>query len=92
MQFAGERKPLREIARTLNASFIVEGSIENQAGGIRVMARLVNAATDRKIWVEDFTGRADDLGTLSRNIAAGVSQAVLATMAPGTVGTRAPTP
>lgn len=84
MQFAGERKPLREIARTLNADFIVEGSIENHAGGIRVMARLVNAATDRKIWVEDFNGRPGELGTLSRNIAAGVNQAV--------VGAQAPTP
>lgn len=77
MQFAGERKPLREIALALNAGFIVEGSVENVDGGIRVMARIVNAATDRKMWVEDFAGRPDDIRTLSRNIAAGVSAAIL---------------
>jgi TolB-like protein len=77
MQFAGERKPLREIAQALNASFIVEASVENVTGGIRVMARVVNAATDRKMWVEDFAGRPDDIRTLSGNIAAGVSAAVL---------------
>jgi TolB-like protein len=77
MQFAGERRPLQEIARTLNAGFIVEGSIENLAGGIRVMARVVNAATDRKMWVEDFAGQPDDIRTLSRNIAAGVNTAIL---------------
>jgi TolB-like protein len=82
MQFAGERKPLREIAQALNAGFIVEGSVENVAGGIRVMARIVNATTDRKVWVEDFVGRPDDIRTLSRAIAAGVSAAVV----------RAPTP
>jgi TolB-like protein len=79
MQFAGERKPLQEIARTLNAGFIVEGSIENLAGGIRVMARVVNASTDRKMWVEDFTGQPGDIRTLSRNIAAGVNTAILNT-------------
>lgn len=77
MQFAGERKPLRDIAAALNAGFIVEGSIENVGGDIRVMARVVNATTDRKMWVEEYTGRPDDLQTLSRTIAAGVSAAIL---------------
>jgi len=77
MQFAGERKPLREIASALNAAFVVEASIENVSGGIRVMARVVNAATDRKMWVEDYAGRPDELAALSRQIAAGVSAAVL---------------
>lgn len=79
MQFAGERKPLREIAQTLDARFVVEGSVQNVAGGIRVMARIVNAETDRKIWVEDFAGRPDDVRTVSKNIAAGISAALLNT-------------
>lgn len=87
MQFAGERKPLREIAAALNAGFIVEGSIENVGDGIRVMARVVKASTDRKMWVEEFTGRPGDLRTLSRAIAAGVGAAVRRT--PGTL---APSP
>lgn len=78
MQFAGERKPLREIAAALDAAFVVEASLDNVDGGIRVMARVVNAATDRKIWVEDYAGRPGDLGELSRQIAAGVSAAVMA--------------
>jgi len=77
MQFAGERKSVREIARTLGATFIVEGSIENDAEGIRVMTRLVNGTTDRKVWVEEFAGRPSDLRGLSRNIAAGVAEALL---------------
>lgn len=77
MQFAGERRPLREIAQALNAGFIVEGSVENVEGGIRVMARIVNATTDRKMWVEDFAGRPDDIRSLSRAIATAVSAAVL---------------
>lgn len=82
MQFAGERRPLRDIAKALNAGYVVEASIENVEGGISVMARLVNAGTDRKVWVQDYAGRSDDLRTLSRQIAAGVSGALQGTLAP----------
>jgi len=82
MQFAGERKPLPEIAAALNAGYVVEASIENADQGIRVMARVVNAATDRKMWVEEFVGSPGDLGSLSRQIAAGVSGALQGTLAP----------
>lgn len=77
MQFAGTRTPVREIARTLDAAFVVEASIENEAVGLRVMVRLVNATTDRKAWVEEFHGQPDDLPTLSKTIAAAVSAALL---------------
>ena len=77
MQFAGARKPLKEIAAALDADVILEGSIENNPDGIVVVARLVNATTDRKMWVENFPGRADDIAGLNRRIAAAVSSAVL---------------
>lgn len=77
MQFAGARKPLREIAAELDADVILEGSIENNPDGIVVIARLVNATSDRKMWVENFPGRADDIAGLNRRIAAAVSAAVL---------------
>ena len=89
MQFAGARKPLREIAQSLDADFVVEASIQNDVDGIRAMVRVVDAVTDRKMWVQEYEGRADDLQALSRNIASGVSTAVLGTLAPGTW---APTP
>jgi TolB-like protein len=77
MQFAGSRKPLREIAEALDADFVLEASVEAEPGGIRVVVRLVNAATDRKAWVQDFHGRTDALHDLSRQIAAGAAAAIL---------------
>ena len=76
MQFAGVRKPLREIAAALDADVIMEGSIENHPGGIVVVARLVNAHTDRKMWVENFPGQPNDIPGLNRRIAAAVGAAV----------------
>ena len=77
MQFAGTRKPLREIAAALNANFVIEATVEPEPGGIRVVARLVNAATDRKAWVQDFHGKPDALRDLSRQIATASAAAVL---------------
>ena len=77
MQFAGSRKPLREIAAALKADFLMEATVEAEPGGIRVVARLVNAATDRKVWVQDFHGRADALHDVSRRIATDAAAAIL---------------
>jgi TolB-like protein len=77
MQFAGVRKPLREIAAALNAQFVVEATIEAEPGGIKVVARIVNAATDRKMWVQDYHGRPDALHDLGREIARDIATAVL---------------
>jgi len=76
MQFAGVRKPLREIAAALDADVVMEGSIQNNPDGIVVSARLVNATTDRKMWVESFPGQTSDIPGLNRRIAAAVSAAV----------------
>ena len=76
-QFAGVRKPLREIAAALDADVVMEGSIQHNPDGIVVSARLVNATTDRKMWVENFPGQTNDIPGLSRRIAAAVNAAVL---------------
>jgi TolB-like protein len=82
MQFAGSSKPLREIAAALDADFLMEATVEAEPGGIRVVTRLVNAATDRKAWVQDFHGTPDALHDLSRRIASEAAAAVLRIRAP----------
>ena len=77
-QFAGVRNPLREIAKALDADFVVEGSIETRLDRIHVSARIVDGATDRKIWVEDFDGSMSDLPALQRQIAAAIAGALTA--------------
>ena len=75
-QFEGVRRPLREIARALEADFIVEGSVEKRLDSVRVSARIVDGATDQKIWVKDFDGSASRLPELQRDIAAAIAAAV----------------
>jgi TolB-like protein len=75
MQFAGVRRPLREVARSLNADVVMEGSIETEGDRLRVMTRLVDASNDRKFWVEEFTGDTTEVGELQRRIAAAAAAA-----------------
>ena len=77
MQFAGLRKPLRDIAAALNVNFILEASVERQPGGLLVTTRIVSAATDRKIWVSDYRGATDDVRGISQRIAFDVSAELL---------------
>ena len=75
-QFEGVRRSLREVARVLEADLIVEGSIEKKLDNVRVSARIVDGATDQKIWVEDFDGSTSKLPELQRNIASAIAAAV----------------
>ena len=70
LQFAGIRRPMREIAQTLGAGLLLEGAVELNGDRVRVAARLVDGPLDRKIWVHDFVGQRGDLRALEREIAA----------------------
>jgi adenylate cyclase len=69
LQFSGVRRPLREIAKALDATLILEGTVSGEPGRVRVQVRLVDGTRDRKYWVEDFEGTAADLPDLQRRIA-----------------------
>ena len=69
MQYAGARTPLRDIAATLNVDYAVEASVEREPGGVLVVIRLVDTATDRKVWVSDYRGAAADARAISQRIA-----------------------
>lgn len=75
LQFAGARKPLREIAQTLGADIILEGNVVIANGELRVQARLVDASIDQKFWVEDFTITSAGAVDVQRRIAQAASAA-----------------
>jgi TolB-like protein len=69
MQFAGQRRPIREIASALNSNYIVEASIDDEGSNLLVVTRLVSAETDRKVWVSDYRGDDDDIRGIAQRIA-----------------------
>ena len=77
LQFAGTRTPLLEIAKTLNANLLLEGTVERTGHDIRVAARLVSGTSNYKLWVENVSGTTDDPRDLERRIASQISSAAL---------------
>jgi TolB-like protein len=77
MQFEGQRRPMSEIATALKSAYVVEASVDDEASEILIVARLVNAETDRKMWVSDYRGARDDVRGLAQRIAFDVSAEIL---------------
>jgi TolB-like protein len=77
MQFEGQRRPMSEIATALKSAYVVEASVDDEASEILVVARIVDAGTDRKMWVSDYRGARDDVRGIGARIAFDVSAAIL---------------
>ena len=71
------RPSLKEIATALNAQFVLEGRVRDEAGRINIQVVLVDALLDRKVWVHDVGGTASDIPEMQRQIAQAASVAVL---------------
>lgn len=69
MQFAGRRAPMSEISAALKSAYVIEASVDDEASEILVVARVVDAASDRKIWVADYRGARDDVRGIAQRLA-----------------------
>ncbi len=50
-QYKGTKKDLKTISRELEARYILSGSIRKQGENIRINAQLVDAETNRQLWM-----------------------------------------
>ncbi|PYJ78355.1 MAG: hypothetical protein DME69_08765 [Verrucomicrobia bacterium] len=60
---------LREIAKTLGVSHVVEGSVQRSGGRVRVNAQLIDARTDADLWAEHYDGDIADTFAIQSEIA-----------------------
>ena len=76
--FAFRDKPAdaREIGRTLNARYLVEGSVHRAGDRLRVTAQLIDAATGVHVWSLRFDRTVDDIFAVEDEISQGVARAL----------------
>lgn len=77
LQYKNVRRPLSEIARALDVSVVLEGGVVAEHGTVKVNVRLVHADSDRKFWVESFTGSQKDVRALEREVSRAVADALI---------------
>jgi TolB-like protein/Flp pilus assembly protein TadD len=82
MEYEGSTAPIREIAGQLQAGTILEGSVRQAGGRIRVDTRLIDAATDATIWVESYERDREDIFAIQSEIAQQIALALEAELSP----------
>ncbi len=69
MSYKGARKPLREIRKELGVDAVVEGSFTRERDRVRIVVQLIDAATDRHIWSEQYDSDVHSMLELRSDIA-----------------------
>src|SRR6266849_3606007 len=83
MQYkSGFTRNLKEIAQQLGVSNVVEGSVRRAGNHVRVSVQLIDALTDRHIWVQNYDRTLADSLALQGELATEIAAAVGATLSP----------
>jgi serine/threonine protein kinase/tetratricopeptide (TPR) repeat protein len=96
MQYRNSQKRLPQIARELTVDAIVQGSVMRAGDRVRVSAQLIDAATDRHLWADEYERDVRDVLSLQRDVARAIAREVRVTLTPqeeaGLVGGRRVSP
>jgi len=70
--FKGRNLPIEEIARRLNVSHVLEGSVRKSGNKLRITAQLVRASDSAHVWSATYDRPLDDIFAVQDEIAATV--------------------
>lgn len=79
---SGAERNLREIAKALGVTHVVEGSVQRVAGRVRVNAQLIDARTDAHLWAERYDGDLADVFAIQSEIARKIADELRAKLSP----------
>jgi len=71
--YKGKAVNIREIARTLDAQYLVEGSVRKAGDRVRVTVQLIDTETDRHVWAERYDRRLEDVFAIQDEITASIA-------------------
>jgi TolB-like protein/DNA-binding SARP family transcriptional activator/Tfp pilus assembly protein PilF len=82
----GRSMDAREIGRALNVDALVEGSVRQAEGKLRIAVRLINARDGYQIWSHSWDRPSDDVLAVQDEIAGSVMRALRGDPAPAAAG------
>ncbi len=77
-----QRKNLREIGRQLGVAYIVEGTVHQLGGKVRVSAQLIDARSDLHQWAQSYDRPIGDVFAIQSEIAQTIAAQLGAVIAP----------
>jgi TolB-like protein/Tfp pilus assembly protein PilF len=81
--FAGSNRDIKTIARALNVSAVVEGSVREDGNRVRIVAELINASDGFQIWSGSYDRDLTNILALQDDIARAISRALSEKLAGG---------
>lgn len=66
----------RQIARELNASYLLEGSVQKQGNTVRVNIQLIDGRYDQHLWAQAYEKELGDIFTIQREIARNIADSM----------------
>lgn len=76
MRYKNSAAPLAEIARELNVTHFVEGSVRRAGNRVRITGGLVEAATGRQLWSESYDRDLTDIFAIQTDVARQIAAAL----------------
>ena len=82
MKYKNGERNLREIAKTLGVSYVVEGSVQRAGERVRVSAQLIDARSDTHLWAEHYDRDVADVFAVQTEIAQQIADQLKANLSP----------
>jgi TolB-like protein/Tfp pilus assembly protein PilF len=78
----GAPRNLREIARQLGVTHLLEGAVQRSGGKVRVTAQLIDARTDAHVWAQTYDRDLADVFAIQSEIAKAIAEQLQAKLSP----------
>ncbi|HKI96628.1 MAG TPA: protein kinase [Gemmatimonadales bacterium] len=78
MPFKRRERSLPEIAATLGATALLDGSVRRAGDRVRIVAQLIDADTDRHLWAETYDRELTDIFAIQTDVALQIAAALKA--------------
>ncbi len=81
MTYKNANKPLPQIARELNVDAVLEGSVVQSGGRVRITVRLFDKA-EKQLWAQDYQQDLRDVLTLQNEVASAIASEIRVKLTP----------
>jgi class 3 adenylate cyclase/TolB-like protein/Tfp pilus assembly protein PilF len=81
-KYRNTTKGIPEIAKELNVNYLVEGSGQKVGDQVLLNIQLIEASSDRPIWVEQYSRKVEDVFALQNEVAKKIADAIEAIVTP----------
>lgn len=82
MTYKGGRKGVAEIGRELDVDYLLEGSVRNDGGRVRISAQLIAVRGESHLWAQNYDRDLSGIVALQDDVASAVARQIRQTLSP----------